>query len=132
MIITPQIYARALVEALEEQKDAKKIATSFWKYLIKNKQNRKLPLILSALDEEYAKNQGKKLIRVFYGRNLSEENKNEIHKKLVCRFGKDILMVYVKRPDVTGIIARGDDKEINLSLEGKIIRLKQAFNQVKS
>lgn len=127
MTITPQIYARALVKALEENQDAKKVATNFWNYLLKNRQNKKLALILSSLDEEYALSQGKKLIRVFCGRNLSEEKKSEIHKKLITRFGKDILTIYVESPGVTGIIARSNDTEINLSLEGKIKRLKQAL-----
>jgi len=127
MKATPQSYARVLVEALEEKHDASKVAKSFWKFLLKNKNSNQLPLILSALDEEYAKSQNKKLIRVFYSRNLSEEKRSEIHQKLVSRFGPNISTFYIEKPNVTGIIAQGNGKEINLSLEGNINKLKQAL-----
>jgi F0F1-type ATP synthase delta subunit len=58
---------------------------------------------------------------------LSDEKKSEIHQKLVRRFGQDISTFYIEKPNLTGIIAQGDGKEINLSLEGKINKLKQAL-----
>lgn len=125
MAIPPTIYAKALIEALQEGKSAKKIAKNFWELLQKKKQYKILPAILDKLDEVYAEEKKRQLIKVYSDQNLQVGQKKEVRKKLESRFGKNITVKYSLKPNITGIIIKTSDTLIDFSLTNKINQLRK-------
>lgn len=129
MLIKPQNYASALIQALEEKKNAKEVAKNFLKIIQKNKQHKNLPSILNALDDEYARQNKMKLIRVTSDEVLKSDQKSDIETTLEKKYGKDIVIDYTTKPNIAGIIIKADDGLTDLSLTGKIKKLKKQFNK---
>ncbi len=125
MKIASKNYAKLLVEAAESGQSLKSIAKRFWYALQKNKQYRNLAEILEAVDQEYAKKNGLVLTYTYSGTELPENQLRDIKARLKERFNKDVLVKNIIKNNITaGVVVKVDDKEIDLSLDGKIKRLK--------
>lgn len=130
MKIKPQIYAEAL---LESKAEPRVLAEGFWHTLQKNKQYKDLPKILDALDEVYAKKNGLTLACVYSSEKLDESELSAIRNQLSAsgkrqaESGK-LLIKNIIKPNLTGVIVKIDDKVIDLTVEGKIERLKKVIS----
>jgi len=126
MKYTPQQYAQALIEGLKE-KDCKKIAAKFWQKLQENNQYGELSKIIESIDEEYARISNKVLARVYSSKELTEKEIKNVESKINKRLKKEVFLKQIIKNNVTGLIVKVDDKEIDLSLEGRINSLGQAL-----
>ena len=125
MKIASKNYAQMLVEASEGGQSLKTIAKRFWYALQKNKQYKNLDEILDAVDAEFAKKNGLILAYVYSGTKLAENQSREIMVKLKNRFDREVSLKNIIKSNITaGVVVKVDDKEIDLSLDGKIKRLK--------
>ena len=134
MKIKPEIYANILISALEEKdSDSKKIAQNFWYSLQKNNQARELKEILSKLDEESARKQNLTLAKVYSASPLLENELADIEDKLKKQLGGTFMIKnIIKKSEIAGVVIKVDDREIDLSLNGKVNRLKQLLKSPKS
>lgn len=134
MKIKPEIYANILISALEEKdSDSKKIAQNFWYSLQKNNQARELKEILSKLDEESARKQNMTLAKVYSASPLLENELANIEDKLKKQLGGTFMIKnIIKKSEIAGVVIKVDDREIDLSLNGKVNRLKQLLKSPKS
>lgn len=127
MKVKPEIYANVLISALSDKStDPKKIAANFWYTLQRNNQGKDLKQIFAKMDEEYAKKQNKTLAKIYSAAPLSEAELAEIKTKLEKEFKSDFLLQnIIKKSEIAGIVVKVNEKEIDLSLGGKMNRLKQ-------
>ncbi|MFA4995994.1 MAG: F0F1 ATP synthase subunit delta [Patescibacteria group bacterium] len=131
MKITPEQYAKVLIAGME-QGNIKDIAKNFWYKLQRNNQHKDLSKILECLDSEYAKQNNKILVKVYSSKALDKDQTKEIEDKLTKQFKKELILKNIITPSQTaGIIVKADDIEIDLSLENKVNRLKNALNNNK-
>lgn len=144
MKIKPQIYAQLLVESLKNKADFAAIAENLWHILQKNKQYRDLPKILELIDQEYARQENSVLAKVYSEKALSAEEIEEIKNKLkkysssprearVERFSTSsnnkVVIKNIINKNYGGITLKVDDKIIDLSVIGKIEKLKTKLIQ---
>ncbi|MEK9156234.1 MAG: F0F1 ATP synthase subunit delta [Patescibacteria group bacterium] len=130
MKIKPGIYARILVDILESGAPVKDVAKRFWYLLQKNNQHKNLSEILALVDKEHARKNDLILAEVISGAGLSARQKQAIELKLKERFKKEILIKNIIKPEIiAGVVVKVDDREMDLSLSGKVQRLKKALNQ---
>jgi F0F1-type ATP synthase delta subunit len=129
MILSSKNYARALIEALEETKNSKKIAKDFWALLQQRKQYKNLHQIIDQLDQEYARKKKFVLVKVASDHSLDSSAMHEIKSTLEKRIAGDLVLTNVVEPNVVGIIIRMEDKIFDLSLTGKIQRLKKEISK---
>lgn len=126
MRITIQSYAKALIYGLKTNRESKKIAKNFWFSLQKNRQYKDLPKILEALDQEYAKSKNILLAKIYSPTPLTPTQIREIKMKLERKLSKSIAVTCITNPNLTaGFIVKIDDREIDLSLDRKIKKLKK-------
>lgn len=128
MKISPKNYAQALIQSVKTGKP-KQIAPLFWHKLQKNGQYKDLKQILELLDLESARNQGKTLVKIYSEKALSPAEISQIEARLTSLLKKEIITKQIIKKNLTGIIVKADDIEINLSLEGKIDKLQQILNK---
>jgi len=119
----PQTYAEALVEGLDSKTDLKKAARSFWYSLQKNNQYRDLIKILSEIDLAEAKKEGKKLVKVYSEKKLSNKEIADISSKVSKKINAKIVVSNIIKDNWSGIVVEVDDKVIDLSTRGKIEKL---------
>lgn len=128
MKVSPQQYAQVLVESIKED-NISNVVKAFWYKLQKNGQHKDLPKILSALDQENAKLNNKILAQVYSEKALSSDQLDEIKNKLKSQYQEEVIVKNIVDQDQgAGLIVKVNGTEINLSLENKINRLKQALN----
>lgn len=128
MKISPKNYAAGLIESLDEKADAKVLAKKFWQILQKNKQYKDLPKILAELDVEYAKRKDMVLAHVYSEKELKEQEIKDISKKIKEKYQKETLIRNVIDANLkAGVVVKIDDKEIDLSVEGRVTRLKKSL-----
>lgn len=126
MKISTKNYAAGLIESLDKKADPKVVAKKFWQILQKNKQYKELPKILAELDVEYAKRNNLVLAYVYSEKALEEQELEDLRKRLKEKIGKDSIVKNIIDPSLeAGIIVKIDDQEIDLSVEGKVTRLKK-------
>lgn len=125
MKLNPKIYAQTLLSALEEKPDqAQTIARNFWYELQKNGQEKDIKKILELLEEENAERSGAIFAKVYSEEALSEAIIAEINLKIEKKFNKPAQIKNIVKKNLTGIIVKVNDTEIDLSLEGKIQQLR--------
>jgi F0F1-type ATP synthase delta subunit len=127
MKIKPNIYAQVLIESTDES-NLKMVANNFWHKLQKNGQYKDLPKIIDALDLEYAKSKDMLLAKVYSEENLLGDQLKSIEEKLEKDFKKKVILKNILKEKLSGIVIKIDDCEINMSLEGKINKLKTVLN----
>lgn len=126
MKIKPEIYANTL---LEIGKLDKTTAKRFWLRLQRNKQYRDLPLILEKLDECFATDNNAFLVKIFSSQIIDEQTKTEISKKLQEKYKKEIIAKFIIKPNITGITIQTNSEIWDLSLEGKVAKLKREWSK---
>jgi F0F1-type ATP synthase delta subunit len=124
---TPQIYAQTLISSVNE-KNLKTLAQSFWYKLQKNKQYRDLSKILSELDEQSAKNNGKILAKIDTKKELTETELQTLKEKLEKKYNMPVILKNIIGKNITGMIIKVDNQILDLSLENKVNRLKKILN----
>lgn len=129
MKLKPQIYAQTLIASLKDQPDTKKVSKNLWYSLQKNKQYRDLPKILSSLDEEFAKENNLILAKIYSEKELDEKELSEIKAKVEKKIEKNILLKNIVKNNWAGITVEVDGKILDLSLKGKIEKLKQVIQK---
>ncbi len=127
MKISPNNFANALIDSAEPD-NLKIIARNFWYKLQKNKQYKDFAKVLDAIDLESAKIQNKILAKIYSKNELTDQDKQTINEKLEKKFQKAIVLKNIIGKNITGIIIKIDDKIIDLSLEGKLDKIKRLFN----
>lgn len=129
MKISPQQYAQVLVESIKDG-NVKTIAKNFWLKLQKNGQHKDLSKILDALDQEYARLNGKVLAEVYSEKELTADQLKLTERKLKKQFDKEaIIKNIVNEKQTAGIIVKVNEEEIDLSLGNKMSRLKQILTR---
>lgn len=126
--IKPKIYAELLLEAIKEKADNKKVAANFWHILQKNKQYKDMSKILDLLDQEYAKQNGMILAKVFSEAKLDEATIAEIKNKIEKKFDQKVSIRNIIKENWGGITVEADDKIVDLSILGKINNLKRKLS----
>jgi F0F1-type ATP synthase delta subunit len=126
--IKPKIYAELLLEAIKEKADNKKVAANFWQILQKNKQYKDMSKILDLLDQEYAKQNGMVLAKIFSETKLDEATITEIKNKIERKFGQKVSIRNIVKENWGGITVEVDDKIVDLSILGKINNLKRKLS----
>ncbi len=130
MKLSPTIYAQLLMAGVKEKTDQKKLVANFWSLLQKNKQYRDLSKILDALDLEYAKEQNALAVTVFSAEMMDSKQEQEIRIGLKAKFGnKEIILKNIIKNGLIGYIVKIDGKEIDLSVNDKVNRLKKIINK---
>lgn len=127
MKIPAKIYAQTLIQSATED-NLKKLAKSFWYKLQKNKQYKDMGKVLEAIDEESAKIDNKILAKIYSKNEISKTEKETISEKLKKKFEKEIILQNIIGKNITGIIVKVEDKIIDLSLEGKLDKLKRVLS----
>ncbi|MEI6039919.1 MAG: F0F1 ATP synthase subunit delta [Candidatus Berkelbacteria bacterium] len=127
MKISAKIYAQTLIQSATED-NLKKLAKSFWYKLQKNKQYKDMSKVLEAIDEESARLDNKILAKIYSKNEISQTEKQAINEKLKNKFKKEIILQNIIGKNITGIIVKVEDKIIDLSLEGKLDKLKRVLN----
>lgn len=130
MKLKPKIYAEALISGVDGT-NTQKVVENFWLMLQKNGQYKDLPKILEAIDEVYAEQNNAVLAKVYSEKELSGAETETIKKKIEDKFKKTAIIKNIIKKNITGIIVKVDDSEIDLSAEGKIEKLKQALTSDK-
>lgn len=127
MKIKPEIYAQTLIDAISENKTTKEnIAKHFWYSLQRNGQYKDLNNILDRLNQVYADKTGSIIAEVYSVKTLEESELIKIKQKLEIKYKKKIILENIVRKNmIAGFIVKIEDTEIDLSLKGKITRLKQ-------
>jgi len=159
MKIKTTIYANLLLESLKDKPNLKKLAANFWNLVQKNKQYKELPKILDELEQLYAEKNGAKIAYVESGKELDKEELEEIKNRLstviashrverearqsnekiaepvpsrtrdLAPRNDNIILKTKFNPSLTGVLAKIDDKVIDLSVENKILRLQKTINR---
>jgi len=124
MKIKPQIYAQTLIQSAQND-NLKKIARNFWYKLQKNKQYKDLPKILDMIDLESAKSQNKILAKVYSENELTISETQTIQTNLEKKLQKAVIIKNIIKKNVTGFIIKIDNKIFDLSLEGRLDKLKK-------
>jgi len=128
MKLSAKIYAQTLIQSATED-NLKKLAKSFWYKLQKNKQYKDMGKVLEAIDEESARAENKILAKIYSKNEISDTDKITISEKLKKKFEKEIILQNIIGKNITGIIVKVEDKIIDLSLEGKINRLRKIITK---
>lgn len=128
MKIKPKIYADLLLEAIKEKADNKKVAANFWQILQKNKQYKDMSKILDLLDQEYAKQNGMVLAKVFSETKLDEATVTEIKNKIEKKFDQKVSIRNIVKENWGGVTVEVDDRIVDLSILGKINNLKRKLS----
>ncbi|MFA6963326.1 MAG: F0F1 ATP synthase subunit delta [Patescibacteria group bacterium] len=129
MKIKPQIYAKILIESAKAD-NLKVIAKNFWHMLQKNKQYKDLGRILEELEIESARSEGKTIAKVYSEKPLDENEILDITQKLSAKNPNTKYVIRnTAKSGTTGIIVKVEDKIIDLSAEGKIIKLREKLNK---
>lgn len=126
--IKPKIYADLLLEAIKEKADNKKVAANFWQILQKNKQYKDMSKILDLLDQEYAKQNGMVLAKVFSETKLDEATVTEIKNKIEKKFDQKVSIRNIVKENWGGVTVEVDDRIVDLSILGKINNLKRKLS----
>jgi F0F1-type ATP synthase delta subunit len=106
------------------------IAKNFWHMLQKNKQYKDLGKILEQLEIESARAEGKTIVKIYSENDLGETELKEIEEKLKSKFPNSSFLIHNStKSNTTGIIIKVEDKIIDLSAEGKIIKLREKLNK---
>jgi len=147
MKITPQQYAQVLIASMKDG-NVSDVAKSFWRKLQKNGQYKDLSKIMNTLDKEYAKANDKVLAEIYSEKELSNEQIKSLEQKIAKEYSSNdskkfktdsshpaasnnkIIIRNIIKKDITGIIIKVNGTEINLSLESKVNRLKNAFSKL--
>jgi ATP synthase F1 delta subunit len=130
MKISTKNYAAGLIESLNEKADLKVAAKRFWQILQKNKQYKELPKILVELDVEYAKRNNLVLAYIYSEKALAEQELENLRQKLKQKTGQDSIVKNIVNPNLkAGILVKVDSREIDLSVEGKLTRLKKVLTK---
>lgn len=124
MKIKSAVYAKTLIESAESD-NLKQVAAGFWKTLQKNKQYKDLPKILDSIDQEAAKNENKILAKIYSKNEIDSQDKLILSEKLEKKLKQQVILKNIVNKNITGIVVKVDDKIIDLSVEGKLDRLKQ-------
>lgn len=130
MKLSPSIYAKTLIGSAKTD-NLKTIARKFWYKLQKNKQYKDLPKILDQIDFENAKAENKILAKIYSKIELSETEKQTISDNLKKKFQKEIILKNISNKNITGVIVKVDDRIIDMSLEGKLEKLKRKLVEEK-
>lgn len=130
MKIDPKKYAEALIESIEpaasRRADLKAVAKNFWHTLQRNGQYAKLPQVLAALNDAYTKKTGQVIAKVYSPEKIDLTQTKEITSKLKNMFGKEVIINNIINANLSaGIVVKVGDKAIDLSLNGKVERLKK-------
>jgi len=127
MKIKSEIYAQTLIDAISENKMTKEnIAKYFWYSLQRNGQYKNFYDILDRLNQVYADKTGSIFAQVCSVKTLEENELIKIKQKLEIKYKKKIILENIIRKNmIAGFIVKIEDTEIDLSLKGKITRLKQ-------
>ncbi len=131
MKILPKIYAQAIVDALKK-KNAEEIAPKIWYLLVKNGQLRNLNIILDDAEKLIAQDEGKVLVKLFSNKALSPEEIKEVSEK-IGKYNpqKNLEIKNIIDEKITGLFIIADDKIIDMSIGGKINKLKQILTSSK-
>ncbi|OQA04274.1 MAG: F0F1 ATP synthase subunit delta [bacterium ADurb.Bin400] len=130
MKVSPQNYAKALIASLDQTAECKRLAKDFWHLLQKNGQYKDLSKILSELDKEIASQHNMVLTHVYSDKLLSSEQLSDIESKIQHKYGKKAYIRNIQKQElISGIIIKVDDVEIDLSVAGKVNRLKKQLSQ---
>ncbi len=124
MKIAPKQYAKLLVETATSE-NITKVSRKIWFMLQKRKQYKDFHHILEEIDEVYAEKNSSLLAKVYSSDPLENKQLQNIKASLEKTINKKIYVKELVIKNTTGIIAKVDGRIFDLSLEGKIQRLKQ-------
>jgi len=128
MRVKPAKYAKLLIECLEKGQKPTDIAQDFWKMLLKSGQTKDLLKILDQLDVEYAAANNKIIAKVYSAEQLSESDISLIKASLQKNQKSEIILKNIIKPSqIAGVDIKIGDEDIDLSIGGKLDRLKKAI-----
>lgn len=132
MKILTKKYAQVLYEITEEQskESLHRMIAKFAAYIRKQNLVSKLPQIISDYKKYYQKMRGEQNVLLKTARPLSARNIEAIKLELEKLFRKQLIISNEIDPALCGgILVRGDDLLIDLSLKNQMVRLKETMTK---